>query len=78
MGKDGQTQRWTMLAVKLSQLKMQINCFKNFSAYICTSDNNYGMHKCDNLPHYKNSTVECKLTVEEARYKEGCVDWNQV
>ena len=51
---------------------------KSILAYICTSDNNYGMHKCDNLPHYKNSTVECKLTVEEARYKEGCVDWNQV
>ena len=47
-------------------------------AYICTTDDNYGMHKCDNLPHYKNATVECKLTVEEARYKEGCVDWNQV
>ena len=21
---------------------------------------------------------ECTLTVEEARYKEGCVNWNQV
>jgi len=45
--------------------------------YICSAPNTYGMHKCDNLPYYKMDGKECTLTVEEARYKQGCVNWNQ-
>ena len=48
-------------------------------AYICSNENNRGMHKCDNLPNYKEAGVECLLTVEEAhRGARGCVNWNQV
>ena len=48
-------------------------------AYICSNENNRGMHKCDNLPNYKEAGVECLLTVEEARRgARGCVNWNQV
>ena len=48
-------------------------------AYICSNENNRGMHKCDNLPNYTEAGVECLLTVEEARRgARGCVNWNQV
>ena len=37
------------------------------------------MHKCDNLPNYKEAGVECLLTIEESRRgARGCVNWNQV
>ena len=47
--------------------------------YICAAPNTYGMHKCSDLPNYKQDGKECFLTVEQARYsKYGCVNWNQV
>ena len=48
------------------------------SAFICSSKTSNGMHKCVNLPRYKEAGRTCSLTVEERREgREGCVDWNQ-
>jgi hypothetical protein len=50
--------------------------------YICATPNSFGMHKCHNLPPYKEDAKkwrreECTLNAEEAKYKNGCVNWNQ-
>jgi len=45
--------------------------------YICATPNSFGMHKCHNLPRYKEDSKECTLNAEEAKYKNGCVNWNQ-
>ena len=48
------------------------------SAFICSSKASNGMHKCVNLPRYKEAGRTCSLTVEERREgRAGCVDWNQ-
>ena len=49
------------------------------SAYICSSETSYGMHKCVDLPRYKEGGRTCRLSVEEAKEgnREGCVNWNQ-
>ena len=49
------------------------------SAYICSSETSYGMHKCVGLPRYKKGGRTCQLSVEEAKEggREGCVNWNQ-
>ena len=31
------------------------------SAYICSPDSSYGMHKCRNLPHYKAGVTQDQL-----------------
>ena len=37
------------------------------------------MHKCANLPHYKQAGADCLLTVEKFQAGvKGCIDWNKV
>lgn len=50
--------------------------------YICSKNNNSGMHFCTNLPAFKNGTVTCTLTVEQKnlpQYSDNdsyCVNWH--
>ena len=49
------------------------------AAYICSSDNNNGMHKCNNLPRSQSNGVECFLSVDDhIKGRPGCVNWNKV
>lgn len=47
--------------------------------YICSKRDHSGLHRCENLPPYKNHEGEpCNLTVAEQRNHTGdCVNWNQ-
>ena len=63
---------------RIPSLSFKLDDDDLMSAYICSKNNNYGMHKCGDLPLYKNGTLDCTLTVEEAKYKTGCINWNQV
>ncbi|XP_074036001.1 voltage-dependent T-type calcium channel subunit alpha-1G isoform X2 [Leptinotarsa decemlineata] len=51
--------------------------------YICSRNNNSGMHFCTNLPPFKNGSQPCNLTVEEKnlpQYRDDdkyCINWHQ-
>lgn len=50
--------------------------------YICSKNNNSGMHFCSNLPAFKNGTNTCTLTAEQKNLPEYsnndtyCIDWH--
>lgn len=47
--------------------------------YICSKKDHSGLHRCENLPPYKNNEGEvCNLTFPEQNTNpDDCVNWNQ-
>ncbi|XP_063917204.1 voltage-dependent T-type calcium channel subunit alpha-1G-like isoform X2 [Zophobas morio] len=51
--------------------------------YICSKDEQSGMHRCKGLPNYINGTIECTLNISEKLDPQyinndtACVNWNQ-
>ncbi|XP_076312220.1 voltage-dependent T-type calcium channel subunit alpha-1G-like [Tachypleus tridentatus] len=49
--------------------------------YICSTDKDNGMHKCENLPHYTYRGITCNSTADPINSNTpsntSCVNWNQ-
>ncbi|KAJ3645491.1 hypothetical protein Zmor_023141 [Zophobas morio] len=66
-----------------AQAPLGLSPLKQDQEYICSKDEQSGMHRCKGLPNYINGTIECTLNISEKLDPQyinndtACVNWNQ-